>query len=278
MWPKWPRTIKSDAPPAWLTHSSRATHDIIEQSLTDYLALSALCRVAFSGRCLAPPSLPRWSRSPAAAITSRRARSVAGEAEAACLNSGAVKESAGTRTHLRDRRPGHLWHGLSAAGVGARRQRAARLRRRAVASTGHDPRCRAAAALAGGLVERVTAAAAHPPIRARNTAPALWSAAFRHQHKRVPRHKIIPCRFLRSRPAQPMSLYPPGVSPPEARRFGFSAQSAAAIRQYRRGAPQRAAGDGVSATSHPPPNYPSQNYPQAPASYSQRAEPHAARR
>ena len=46
----------------------------------------------------------------------------------------------------------------------------------------------------------------------------------------------------------PMSLYPPGVSPPEEDDSGFRAQSAAALRQYARGAPQRAAGGGVSAT------------------------------
>ena len=41
------------------------------------------------------------------------------EAEVACLNSGTVKEGAGSRPHLADRGPRHVRRGLSAEGLGA---------------------------------------------------------------------------------------------------------------------------------------------------------------
>ena len=80
------------------------------------------------------------------------------DAEVACLNSGTVKESAGPRQHLADRRPRHVRRGLSAEGLGAGRRPGARLCRRAGAPARLDRR-RQAVAAAAALAD--LAAAAH---------------------------------------------------------------------------------------------------------------------
>ena len=182
----------------------------------------------------------------------------------------------GTRTHLSDRWPRYLWCGLSATGVGPRRERAAWLRRRAVASTRRDPR-RRAAARDGRWSSRTHCRRRRRPSNRNTVQPQYGPPPSGPPPYGSPQYASAPPPQygMQIPPAQtgaPMSLYPPGVAPPEEDDLDFQPSPP---RPYGNVPPRRAPAappvTTYSSQSYPPPNYPPQNYP-AP-DYSQRAEP-----
>ena len=127
---------------------------IIEQSLTVFLPLSTYdVRSSLVSR-----QLPRPRRADRSCrlqpLHARRARAMASRGGSILSRFWRRERDAGTRAHFGDQRAGRLRHRLSVAHLGAGRQRATVLRRRADASAEFDSRHVDAAELAGCAIER----------------------------------------------------------------------------------------------------------------------------
>ena len=178
--------VRGNVARMWGAHgyaSLNAADACVEESLTGLPAFSA--HVAWRPLVALQLDRDRGTRRTRRVrpLLVRRARSVAARGGSSLHQFRCREGDAGTRAHLRDQRPRDLRRRFSAAGVGARRQRAARIRRRAVAAARQHSRGRDATALAGGAVES-TPAAGRPAANARGAAcrfprPAAGRAASR---------------------------------------------------------------------------------------------------
>ena len=191
---------------------------IVEQSLTEFLALSA----HDARSSLVSRQLPRPRRSGRRRrlqpLHAGRARAVAARGGTDVPEFRRGQRYRGTRAHRRDRRTGRLRHRLSAARLGAGRKRAAVLRRRAGAA-GLDPQFihaadRDAAELARRAARRSNRAPL-PPVQ--TGAPHSYPAAKLSGRRRLIRRR---------------NPIPPQAYPPRSRRTD------------RRAAVARAAGNG----------------------------------